>query len=156
MNLYLDTSAIVKQYVNEMGSKEVVTVTKQAQTYGTSIITKAETIAAFAKSIRTGVISQAKAESAVRSFYQKWPKTIRIQVNEMLIARAGTLAWDLGLRGYDAVHLATALMWQESMNFEVKIVTFDKQLWNASKNRGLGLFPKNLNAFLETADPTYF
>ena len=37
----------------------------------------------------------------------------RYVAGEPLAARAGTLAWEHGLRGYDAVHLATALFWRE-------------------------------------------
>ncbi len=156
MILYLDTSAIVKQFIEEPGSQEVVTALQQAEIIGTAIITKTETIAAIAKTVRIGLVPQNIAEGLVQIFYQQWLQIFRIEVNEMLVARASMVAWDLGLRGYDAIHLAAALIWQESSNVEVKMFTFDKQLWNAAKKRDLDVFPQNLNAFLETADPNYF
>ncbi|MFW6136006.1 MAG: hypothetical protein ACOC7N_04210, partial [Chloroflexota bacterium] len=50
---------------------------------------------------------------------------VRVQATEMLVARADTLAWELGLRGCDAVHLASALWWQEGLDQPVAMVVFD-------------------------------
>ena len=36
------------------------------------------------------------------------------------------LAWDYGLRGYDAVQLASAITWQEAVATEI-LLTFDQQ-----------------------------
>ncbi len=156
MILYLDASAIVKQFIEEPGSQEIITVLQQAENIGTSIITKTETVAAISKSVRLGIVHQNIAVGLVQIFYQQWRQFFRVKLNEMLVARASTIAWDLGLRGYDAVHLSAALIWQESINTQVKMVTFDKQLWNATKKRGLAVLPHDLNAFLETADPDFF
>jgi hypothetical protein len=35
--------------------------------------------------------------------------------------RAETLAWDYGLRGYDAVQLASAVLFQESLGAPVRL-----------------------------------
>lgn len=59
-----------------------------------------------------------------------------IGVDERLAARAGELAENLGLRGYDAVHLATAL---ELGDEEVVLVTWDRDLARASERVGLGV-----------------
>ena len=39
----------------------------------------------------------------------------------MLITHADRLAWDHGLRGYDAVHLAAADLWQDALGEEVTL-----------------------------------
>lgn len=59
-----------------------------------------------------------------------------IGVDERLAAHAGELAENLGLRGYDAVHLATAL---ELGDEEVVLVTWDRDLARASERVGLGV-----------------
>ena len=46
-------------------------------------------------------------------------------VTEALVDRARTLAWNHALRGYDAVQLASALVWQESVGMEIVFGTFD-------------------------------
>ncbi len=54
------------------------------------------------------------------------------------------MAWDYGLRGYDAVHLASALYWQESLRQRVVLATFDRELWRAGEAAGLGVWPSSL------------
>jgi len=63
----------------------------------------------------------------------------------MLVARADSLAWEYGLRGYDAVHLASALLWQEALGEPVTLATFDKPLWEAAQQAGMGVWPEDLD-----------
>lgn len=149
MILYLDASALVKRYVAEPGTTAVAEVIAQADVVGTSLISRAETSAALAKSVRVGVLSHDAAASALQVFRAEWPTLVRVQATELLLARADMLAWELNLRGYDAVHLASALLWQEGMHETVTLATFDRQLWEAARQRGLQLFPDDLPTWLE-------
>jgi hypothetical protein len=54
------------------------------------------------------------------------------------------MAWELGLRGYDAVHWAAGLLWQEGMDEAVTFATFDRRLWEVAGLRGLAVFPVDL------------
>ena len=65
-------------------------------------------------------------------------------MSEALVSRAETLAWDHGLRGYDAVQLASGLTWQESIGQEVLLGTFDSRLWEAAPGAGLRVWPDKL------------
>ncbi|MCB8982379.1 MAG: type II toxin-antitoxin system VapC family toxin [Ardenticatenaceae bacterium] len=141
MILYLDTSALVKRYVVERGTTAVTTLIAQAEVVGTAVITRAETVAAFAKAVRVGALLPDEAHQVVQIFRTDWPFLVRLQTGESLIARADALAWELGLRGYDAVHLAAALIWQEEMGKPVTLATFDRQLWEAARQSGLNPFP---------------
>jgi predicted nucleic acid-binding protein len=59
-----------------------------------------------------------------------------IGVDQELAVRAGEYAEDLGLRGYDSVHLATAL---ELGDDEVVVLTWDRDLARAAEAVGLGV-----------------
>ena len=59
--------------------------------------------------------------------------------------RAEGLAWEHGLRGYDAIQLASALTWRESVGEEIVLATFDRQLWDASERTGLKVWPEQLS-----------
>jgi predicted nucleic acid-binding protein len=72
-----------------------------------------------------------------------------VQVTEVVVARADTLAWDHGLRGYDAVHLAAASIWQDALGERVTLVTFDRRLWTAAEAVGLDAYPVDLPIMLE-------
>ena len=55
MILYLDASALVKRYVAERGSREVIGLTTAAEIVATSLISRAEVAAALARAVRLGV-----------------------------------------------------------------------------------------------------
>ena len=57
-------------------------------------------------------------------------------VDREIANRAGENAEDLALRGYDAVHLATAL---ELGDEDVVLVTWDRDLAQAAERVGLGI-----------------
>ena len=148
MILYLDASALVKRYVAEPGTSEVAQAIAGAEVVGTSTISRAETAAALAKAVRVGTLIREAATSALQVFRSEWMNLVRVQPTELLIARADALAWELGLRGYDAVHLASALLWKEGMGQDVMVATFDQQLWEAATQRDLVPFPDDLPTLL--------
>ncbi len=67
-----------------------------------------------------------------------------------MVTQAENLAWQYGLRGYDAIHLATALTWQEALKDKVVVGTFDQALWQVAKRVGLDVFPSDLAGFVGT------
>jgi predicted nucleic acid-binding protein len=139
--LYLDASAAVKRYVREPGSREVVALIHAAAAVATSIVSRAEVAAALARAVRLGVLEDAGGRRAQRRFVREWPDFVRIPVTEALVARADGLAWNYGLRGYDAVQLASALAWQDAIGQDVVLATFDHQLRTAAAEAGLRLWP---------------
>jgi len=149
MILYLDASALVKRYIAEPGSRQVAEGIAAAEVVGTSLISRAETAAALAKAVRVEALSREEAASVLQVFRSEWASLVRVQASETLVARADDLAWELGLRGYDAVHLASALVWQDGMDEAVTVATFDRQLWDAAAQQGLVPFPDDLAALVE-------
>lgn len=141
MIVYLDASALVKRYVAEAGSDEVADLIERADVVGTVIVSRAEVAAALAKAQRMKVVSREGAEAALQAFGAEWTALVRIQMTEILAARAAALAWAHGLRGYDAVHLSAAVFWQDVLGEEVTVATYDLQLWDAALAAGLVAWP---------------
>lgn len=144
MIAYLDASAFVKRYVAERGSRETVELTARAEVVATSVVSRAEVAAALAKAVRIGLLGAENARKARQTFVAEWADIARIPVTESLISRAETLAWEYALRGYDAVQLASALTWQESVGAPIILATFDRQLWEASQKAGVCVWPAKL------------
>jgi predicted nucleic acid-binding protein len=144
MIVYLDSSAIVKRYVAETGSEHVEALVAEAQSVGTSVVSRAEVAAAFAKAARVGLVTRETATDALKAFSAHWPDLLRLQLGEPLAARAAVLAWEYGLRGYDAVHLASALVWQESLGENVSVATYDRELWRSASAAGLVPWPARM------------
>jgi predicted nucleic acid-binding protein len=145
--VYLDASALVKRYVAEVGSTEVRHLISQADAVGSSLISRAEVAAALSKATRLEALTSEEASAALYVFRAQWADLIRVQPTETIAARADGLAWEHGLRGYDAMHLATALFWQDTLGEAVTLATFDRQLWRATQDIGMLPWPKDLNQF---------
>ena len=144
MIVYLDASAQVKRYVAEPGSTEVEALIGAARATGTGVVSRAEVAAALAKAARVRLITREVAAKALEAFNADWEHLIRLQLSESLAARAAALAWEHGLRGYDAVHLATALVWRETLGETVTVATYDRELWRGAQASALSPWPAEL------------
>jgi predicted nucleic acid-binding protein len=150
MILYLDASALVKRYVAEAGSAEISAAGSLAAVTGTVLVSRAEVAAALAKAVRVNALTREGALAALQVFRNDWGDLVRIQVTEMVVARADALAWDHNLRGYDALQLAAALVWQDALGEQVTLATFDKYLWTVAGSVGLAPYPTDLPAMLQS------
>jgi predicted nucleic acid-binding protein len=145
MILYLDSSSLVKRYVEEPGWREVAEAVETADLVGTVVVSRVEVAAALSKAVRLEVLAREEAWKAMQVFREEWPELVSLQITELLISRAETLAWDYGLRGYyDAVQLAAASVWQEMMGERVTLSTFDRRLWATAQAVGLEGHPADL------------
>ena len=110
---YLDTSALVKRYAREVGSGWVVSLMAGRPRHDLYTVRLAgpEASAAFTRKVRTGEVTADDAGRARRAFRRHWQRRLLIvEVAEATAERAMDLAERHGLRGYDAVHLAAALV----------------------------------------------
>ena len=108
---FVDSSALVKRYVNETGSVWLSGLISPAAGNDIYIarITTVEVIAALTRRARGGTIVAADASAACLLFRNDLPHDYEIvEMTETLLKRAMTLAETHGLRGYDAVQLAAA------------------------------------------------
>jgi len=142
MILYLDTSALVKRYIQEAGTDEVIALLESAESVGSASLTKVEMAAAFEKTVRQGWVKRKIAMQAWQDFLDHWSSFTRLNTSSGSIDRASALAWEYGLRGYDAMHLACALLWKETLETQITMATFDRDLWQASKKAVLAVWPE--------------
>jgi predicted nucleic acid-binding protein len=139
--IYLDTSALLKLYIQEKQSDDVYRLINSSENTGTSIITYTEMAAAMSKAVRMRLISEDEAKETWNKFSREWPELNRLRISSQMTERAAALAWQFGLRGYDAIHLAAALTWQETLEMPVSLATFDRLLWSAGQQAGIAVWP---------------
>ena len=144
MMLYLDTSALVKHYATEAGSEDVDIWMDTAQILTTTLLTRAEVAASVSRLSRMKLMDDNEAQRVLRIFRDEWESLLRLPITETTVQRADHLACQHGLRGYDAVHLAAALLWPETTKRPITLATYDRALWQAAKAEGLGLLPESL------------
>ncbi len=127
--------------MEEEGTRDVQALLTQTEMVGTAMISKVEVSSALAKCVRMGTLTRNEAAQAYNTFCADWPRFNRFRITDILITQASSLAWEYGLRGYDAVHLSATLLWQEMLGEPIYMATYDRELWRASLHAGLKVFP---------------
>src|SRR3990170_4923144 len=141
MNLYADTSALIKKYVREAGSEQVLAQFNQYPLIGTAALTQAEMASAMAKAVRLGWVAETEILLAWQDFLSHWPAYIRLPISAGIIERAASIAWQHGLRAYDSLHLASALAWKDITGDQVVFACYDRDLLKAARQEGLQVWP---------------
>ena len=107
-----------------------------AHPVASSILAYPEARAALAAARRLDRLTKDGHREALAAFEDLYSELVTVGVDQELARHAGEHAEDLGLRGYDAVHLATAL---ELGDDEVVLATWDRDLAQAAERSGLGV-----------------
>jgi predicted nucleic acid-binding protein len=141
MILYLDTSALVKKYFRETGSSKVILQWKKAGAIATSSIAYAETMASFYRKKREANIRRDVFDYLVESFQQDWEGFMCVQVNDNLNDMIDKVLSNHPLRGFDSIHLASALILHDAAPEELLFACFDKTLVQAAVAEGLKPLP---------------
>src|SRR4051794_24026221 len=99
--VYLDSSAIVKLYVQESGSAETLKLAAHADIVACSELGYVEVRAALAAAWRGQRLRDNHYADAVRLFVSDWAFYSTVSADTVLMQRAADLAEGFGLRGYD-------------------------------------------------------
>jgi predicted nucleic acid-binding protein len=138
LTLYFDTSALLKLYLKEPETEQVKALFAQAMVSCSHLIAYAEMRAGLARAVRTRRIEAAELAHQNACFEADWSSINVIKPDENLIRRAGDLAQQFGLRGYDSVHLAAAeAVWQALPGVDFRFVVFDDKLVEAAQGLGM-------------------
>ena len=136
MILYLDTSSLVKLYLDEDHSDLVHTWASGAEVLCASRVTFPEAMAALARRWRQGDLDDGSFDAVCRALADDWPGISVVDLNE---EAAAELAVRLDLRGFDAVHLAAAIEVVTISEAPTFFSSFDRQLNRAARAEGLAV-----------------
>lgn len=137
MILYLDTSSLVKLYVEETGSDLVQDWVRKAETVSTCRVAYPEAISAFHRRFNNGDISEKDYALLVKKFSQEWKNFAVLDFDEL---EAGRLVKKHGLRGFDAIHLfAAKLLKSDTFGISLSFSSFDKKLNDGASAEGLSV-----------------
>ncbi|MGH8930470.1 MAG: type II toxin-antitoxin system VapC family toxin [Egibacteraceae bacterium] len=136
MIAYFDTSALVPLVVEEPGSTWCARLWDEAARVVSVRIAYAEGRAALAQAHRLGRLTNPALREAVSQFDAIYGQLDRVALDDDLVRRAGHLAEEQALRGYDAVHLAAAERIQDG---DAVLISGDAQLCRAARQMGLAV-----------------
>lgn len=136
MIAYFDTSALVPLLVEEDASARASLMWDEAdRTAGVRLI-YAEAHAALAAARRSGRIEARGLRQAVAELELLYHQIDVVEVSDALVRRAGALAEEYALRGYDAVHLAGA---ETIVGEDSVLVSGDRPLCRAAESLGIAV-----------------
>jgi uncharacterized protein len=139
---YFETSALVKLLVrSEDGSDLAARAWDAADQIAVNRLAYPESRAAFAAANRDGRLSDMALMEANALLDELFTQIHIVEVDADLANLAGNLAELFALRGYDSVHLASALLFERT---QAEFVCWDIALRIAAQRYGLKLVPETL------------
>ena len=139
--VYFDSSALVKLVVEERGSSISAALWDGADAVISSGLAYPEVRAALAAAYRADRISRRSLAQARTAWERFWEALAIVEPHRALLEVAGDVAEDRHLRGYDAVHLASALTVEKS---HLVMAVWDLRLRDAAVASGVSVAPLHL------------
>ena len=134
---YFDTSALIKRYVREPGSRRVVSLLRRHDLLS-SAITPVEVMSALCRRKRNGELSEedfAVTLTRVQSERIRWEL---VEVVGMVLNRAEEIIQQtVPMRALDAVHVASLTTFQAAVGIRIPFVTGDGRQRDAATLLGL-------------------
>jgi predicted nucleic acid-binding protein len=148
--LYLDSSALVSLYAFDDHSSRIQSVVAPFEKWSTSLVTLPEVQGVLARKMRGGALVPARGSRPLRGargarrygdivaeFRQDWGRFMKVPLDGKLADSAGLLAAKYALKGFDAVHLASALAVASDFPEPVALLSADVQLSAAARVEGI-------------------
>ena len=107
MTVYVDTSDLIKLYIEEADSERTRQLVNEADVVVTSALAYPEARATLARRRRERLMTKLESSKAIAQLDADWPRFLVIPLADNLAREAGRLADTHGLRGADAAHLAS-------------------------------------------------
>ena len=134
MIAYVDTSSLLKLLIDEDGSDRAELIWNTADVIASAALIVVEARAALAAATRGGRLTAAQHRGAKGELAALVEELTIVEITEDLIVDAAEVAEREALRGYDAVHLAAALIVEADL-----VTSADAALCDAAERRGLAV-----------------
>jgi uncharacterized protein len=130
--LYCDTSALIKRYVEEDGTEYVDALWEDCWGVATSTVAFAEAMSVFSRKLREGLLSKKEYTKTIKKFKDDYEHLILVTVDNNLNSVIMKLFNRHPLRGFDAIHLASALVFTNLKETGLLFACFDRILNEAA------------------------
>ncbi|GJL67091.1 MAG: twitching motility protein PilT [Nitrospirales bacterium] len=134
---YFDTSALIKAFLTEQGTDRTKHLLLRDELAATATITYAEMYSGFSRKHREGGLSTKQYTSVSEEFESYWPTCLQLHLTSEVLLLARDLIKRNPLRGFDAVHLASALRLEKEIAEPITFIASDERLLQAADSEGL-------------------
>ena len=127
MTRYFDSSALVKRYVDEPGSRAVRRLIASGSV-ATSRLSEVEVISAIRRRVRESTLSPSDGSSVLAALTRDVPAFVIVELTPDVVAIASGLLERHALRSSDAVQLASAVYLRQQLAAPMPFIAFDERL----------------------------
>lgn len=135
--IYLDSSALVKRYIEETGSEKVRILMEKTSIIAVSRLAYAETLSAIHRRRKSFAASDEEFAALIREFRNDWEHFHVLEMNSEALQSLDEVIEKYALRGADSIHLSTALWFKHVVKTAITFVASDNELLQAAKNARL-------------------
>ena len=132
MNVFFDSSAFAKRYIEEKGSDQVQAVLSSASALAVAVICVPEIVSALCRHRRERKLTTEEYRKTKASLLTDIGDATVISITEEVIAESVALLEQFPLRSADALHIACASEWSTDL-----FVSADDRQCKAARARGL-------------------
>ncbi len=133
---YFDSSALVKRFLLEKGSPVVRRLCREGR-IATATVAYAEIHSVLARKRRERHLAESDYRRASLQFDKDWNGYVLVQLVPDVLSLARDLVRRQPLRGFDAIHLASALTLKAAIGEDLAFVAADQTLLEAAQAEGL-------------------
>jgi len=134
--VYLDTSVFLKLSIKEKGSERVRKIAKENHVLSSSML-MLESFSALARRRQAGDIEEAAFDHILKRLKDGILAVETIRVTEDVLGLAGEITLRSMARTMDAVHIASARLFQDGTGIAITFITADKKQHEAALDEGL-------------------
>jgi predicted nucleic acid-binding protein len=132
LNVFFDSSALAKRYIEEKGSAQVQAILSSASSLAVAVICVPEIVSALCRLRRERRLSTEEYRNAKASLLTDVDDATVIGITDEVIAQAVALLEQFPLRSADALHIACAFEWSTEL-----FISADDRQCKAATARGL-------------------
>ena len=133
---YFDTSVLVKCYVEEQGTAQAMSLVSRHAVLS-SVLAPIELTGALRRQEASGVLTRRQRHRALLRFEADRAQWTLLEMDSHVLARAEALAGAAPVKTLDALHLASALVFQSETSLHPPFITGDAQQRRAADALGL-------------------
>ncbi|MBM2835570.1 MAG: hypothetical protein HW406_2731 [Candidatus Brocadiaceae bacterium] len=134
--IYIDTSAYLKIFLKEKGSDKVRRLVKENSLLASAIL-KSECFSAFSRRRQGKEINDKTFDRLVNRVNKDLPYIEIVRLTDDVLRRTEEILLHSTVRTLNAVHIASALLFQESTGIDLTFVTSDKKQAEFTNDKGL-------------------
>ncbi len=134
--VYLDTSVFLKLYIKEKGSERVRKIAKENHILSSSML-MVESYSALARRRQAGDIEETDFDHVLKRLKDGLLAVETVRMTEDVLDLAGEITLRSMARTMDAVHIASARLFQDGAGIATTFITADKRQYDAALGEGL-------------------